>query len=83
MSKLNQDDRDDIATRHYAFPKQRKEPLEDAGHVRTAIARFNQVKDVSDDERDEAWKRIRTAAHKFSVELNETDWRELGKGKKK
>ena len=82
MSTLKQDDRDDISSKQYAFPKQRKEPLEDATHVRNAIARFDQVKDVTDDERDAAWKRIRAAAHKFKVELNETDWRELGKAKK-
>ncbi|MDQ2821013.1 MAG: hypothetical protein M3Y65_11570 [Pseudomonadota bacterium] len=82
MSTLKQDDRDDIASKHYAFPKQGKEPLEDASHVRNAIARFDQVKDVTDAERDAAWKRIRAAAHKFNVELNEADWRDLGKGKK-
>jgi cell division protein FtsX len=82
MSTLKQDDRDDIASKNYAFPKQRKEPLEDATHVRNAIARFDQVKDVTDAERDAAWKRIRAAAKKFDVELNEADWRALGKGKK-
>ena len=81
MSKLDQEDRDDISTRQFAFPKQRKEPLEDARHVRNAVARFDQVKDVTDEERDEAWKRIRAAAKKFDVELNESDWRELGSGK--
>jgi hypothetical protein len=79
MSKLDQEERDDISTRQFAFPKQRKEPLEDASHVRSAIARFKQVKDVSDQERDEAWSRIRAAAKKFDVELNEKDWREIGK----
>jgi len=82
MSKLDQEDRDDISARQFAFPKQRKEPLEDASHVRNAIARFDQVKDVTDHERDEAWKRIRAAAKKFDVEVNESDWRELGAGKK-
>lgn len=82
MSKLDQEDRDDISARQFAFPKQRKEPLEDASHVRNAVARFDQVKDVTDAERDEAWKRIRAAAKKFDVELNESDWRELGSGKK-
>jgi ElaB/YqjD/DUF883 family membrane-anchored ribosome-binding protein len=78
MSKLDQENRDDMSTREFAFPKQRKEPLEDASHVRSAIARFKQVKDVTDSERDEAWKRIRAAAKKFDVELNESDWREIG-----
>ena len=82
MSKLDQENRDDISTRHFAFPKQRKEPLEDASHVRNAIARFDQVKDVTEAEKDAAWKRIRTAAHKFKVEMDETDWREVGKDKK-
>ena len=82
MSKLDQDDRNDISAKQFAFPKQRKEPLEDASHVRNAIARFDQVEDVTDQERDEAWTRIRAAAKKFDVELNEDDWRQLGKGKK-
>lgn len=78
MSKLDQEDRNDISKREFAFPKQRKEPLEDASHVRNAIARFNQVEGVTDQERDEAWKRIRAAAKKFDVEMNEGDWREVG-----
>jgi hypothetical protein len=83
MSKLDQEDRDDISTWQFAFPKQRKEPLEDAAHVRSAVARFNQVKDVTDEERDEAWKHIRAAAKKFGVELDEGDWRDIGSGKKR
>jgi hypothetical protein len=82
MSKLDQDERNDIPNQQYAFPKERKEPLEDAGHVRSAIARFNQVQGVSDQERDEAWKRILAAAKKFDVEVNEKDWREIGSGNK-
>jgi ElaB/YqjD/DUF883 family membrane-anchored ribosome-binding protein len=82
MSKLDQEDRDEIPGREYAFPKQRKEPLEDATHVRNAIARFNQVQGVTDKERDEAWARVRAAAKKFDVEVNEKDWREIGAGGK-
>ena len=78
MTKLDQDDRNEISARNFAFPKQRKEPLEDASHVRNAIARFDQVEGVTDQERDEAWTRIRAAAKKFDVEVNEDDWRELG-----
>ena len=81
MSKLDQEKRDDIPARQFAFPKQRKEPLEDASHVRNAIARFSQVEGVTDQERDEAWTRIRAAARKFDVELGEGGWRELGAGK--
>ena len=82
MSKLDQSDRDHISSRQYAFPKQRKEPLEDASHVRNAVARFDQVEGVSDEEKDEAWKRIEAAAKKFHVKLDEKSWRELGKSKK-
>ena len=81
MSKLDQSDRDELTSRQYAFPKQRKEPLEDARHVRNAVARFNQVEDVTEAERDEAWKRIQTAAKKFNVKLEERSWRELNKTK--
>jgi hypothetical protein len=82
MSRLDEADRDKLSGRQFAFPKQRKEPLEDATHVRNAIARFDQVEDVSDSERDEAWKRIRTAAKKFGVQVEERSWRELGKPKR-
>ncbi|MBB3356901.1 MULTISPECIES: DUF6582 domain-containing protein [unclassified Novosphingobium] len=79
MAKLSTEDRDDLSKGSFAFPKQRKEPLENASHVRNAVARFNQVKDVSDDERDEAWKRIKAAAKKHGVEISEKSWREIGK----
>jgi hypothetical protein len=83
MSKVDQEQRDAMPAREFAFPEQRKEPLEDASHVRNAIARFNQVQDVTDEDRDAAWKRIRAAARKFDVEMDEGDWRELKSGGKK
>lgn len=79
MTTLSEKDRDDLSKREFAFPEQRKEPLEDASHVRNAIARFNQVKGVSDVERDAAWKRILAAAKKFDVEVSEKSWREIGR----
>jgi hypothetical protein len=79
MSKLDAEHRNALDSRQFAFPRQRKEPLENATHVRNAIARFNQVDDVSDAERDEAWKRIKAAAKKFGVEVNEKSWREIGR----
>jgi hypothetical protein len=62
----------------YAFPAKRKEPLNNASHVRNAIARFDQVKDVSDSEREEAFGHIKTAAKKFGVKMTETSWKQLG-----
>jgi hypothetical protein len=61
----------------YAFPEQRKEPIGDAAHVRNAIARFMQVEDVSEQDRDEAWRRIKAAATRFGVEVSEKSWRDL------
>jgi hypothetical protein len=68
---------EDLPDGAFAFPRERKEPLIDASHVRNAVARFNQVEDVTDDERDAAWQRIRRAAGEFGVELHEEDWRQL------
>lgn len=79
MSELDAEDRKELKDSQYAFPKERKEPLEDASHVRNAIARFDQVKGVSDKERDEAFDRIKKAAKKHGVEVHEKSWRELGK----
>lgn len=78
MAHLSAEERDALPAREFAFPKQRKEPIEDAAHVRAAIARFNQVEGVTDAERDEAWKRIQAAAKKFDVEVHEGSWREIG-----
>lgn len=81
MTKLNEQQRDGLADAQFAFEKQRKEPLENASHVRNAVARFNQLEGVTDEERDAAWKRIQGAARKFNVELHETSWREIGRKK--
>ena len=43
-------ERSDLPDSVFAFPKERKEPLTDATHVRNAIARFDQVIDVSDED---------------------------------
>jgi hypothetical protein len=62
----------------FAFPRQRKEPLTDANHVRNALARFDQVEDVSDADRDLAFANIKKAAAYYGVDVHESDWRELG-----
>lgn len=77
MTQLSTDKRNHLDDKKFAFPEQRKEPLENAAHVRNAVARFNQVKDVSDADRDAAWKRIKAAAKQFDVELAESSWHEL------
>jgi hypothetical protein len=77
---LSTAEKDELPESDFAFPKQRKEPLVDAAHVRNAVARFGQVEDVSDQERDAAWKRIRKAAGRSRVEIEADDWRELHRG---
>src|SRR6476620_10547172 len=77
MSKITEATRDHISEEKFAFPEERKEPIHDAEHVRNAIARFNQVKGVSDDERDAAWRRIKAAAKKHGVEVGEKSWHDL------
>jgi hypothetical protein len=62
----------------FAFPHSRKEPITDAAHVRNALARFDQVINVSDAERDLAFANIRKAAQHYGIALHETDWRQLG-----
>jgi hypothetical protein len=66
----------------FAFPGSRKEPITDASHVRSALARFNQVTGVSDAERDQAFANIEKAAKYYNVEMHETDWRQLGRASK-
>lgn len=69
-----------MSAEKFAFPKERKEPLNDASHVRNAVARFDQVEGVSDEERDAAWRRIRSAARKYGVHIEARGWRQLMKG---
>ena len=68
----------DLPDTVYAFPKQRKEPLTDAEHVRNAVARFDQVTGVSDSDRAVAFANIEKAAQHYGVKLSETSWHDLG-----
>ncbi len=70
--------RSDLPDTVFAFPHQRKEPLTDARHVRNAVARFDQVIDVSDADRALAFANIEKAAEYYNVDLSETSWRDLG-----
>jgi hypothetical protein len=74
---LSTAEQNDLPASQFAFPKERKEPLTDARHVRNAIARFDQVEGVSNTERDRAWKRIQAAAKRYGVTVEATSWREL------
>lgn len=54
----------------FAFPKSRKMPLNDAPHVRNAMARFGQVKNVKESERRTAYRKILRAAKKFGIDAS-------------
>ena len=77
--KISTNEQNDLPDSVFAFPKQRKEPLTDASHVRNALARFDQVKDVSDSERDESFANIKKAAKHYDVNIEEESWHDLGK----
>ncbi|HEY1881702.1 MAG TPA: DUF6582 domain-containing protein [Candidatus Cybelea sp.] len=70
--------RSDLPASVFAFPKQRKEPMTDARHVRNAVARFDQVTDASAEDRELAFANIKKAARHYGVDLGEGSWQELG-----
>jgi hypothetical protein len=62
----------------FAFPKERKEPLTDASHVKNAIARFDQTISISNEDRELAFANIKKAAKYYGVDMTEKNWKELG-----
>jgi hypothetical protein len=62
----------------FAFPQQRKEPMTDASHVRNAIARFDQVKGVSEEDRKLAFANLKAAAKHFGIDMPEDSVKDLG-----
>ncbi len=76
---LDTKDRKELPDSAYAFPEQRKEPITDASHVKNALARFDQVEGVSDEDRDLAFANIKKAAKHYGIDVEEKSWRDLGK----
>jgi len=77
--QLSTADKNDLPDSVFAFPKQRKEPLTDASHVRNALSRFDQVTDATDVDREQAFANIKRAAKHYGVEVTESSWKDLGK----
>jgi hypothetical protein len=77
--ELSARDRKALPTHVFAFPNQRKEPLTDTVHVQNALARFDQIQNISDDDRDLAFANLQKAAAYYSVHLKEKSWRNLSK----
>ena len=76
---LSSKEREKLPDDVFAFPKQRKEPLTDARHVQNALARFDQVEGVSDEDRELAFSNIKKAARHYGLNVEESDWHQLGK----
>ena len=76
--RLSTADKDLLPATAFAFARTRKEPMTDATHVRDAMARFNQVRGVTDPERDLAFANIQKAASHFDIQMKETDWHQFG-----
>ena len=76
--RLSTADKATLPVTAFAFPRARKEPMTNAAHVRDAMARFNQVRDVTDAERDLAFANFQKAASHFAIKIKETDWHQLG-----
>ncbi|HTU85774.1 MAG TPA: DUF6582 domain-containing protein [Solirubrobacteraceae bacterium] len=74
-------ERSDLPDSVFAFPSERKEPLTDASHVRDALARFDQVEGVSDEQRALAFENIKRAAEHYGVHVSESKWQDLGSRK--
>ena len=78
QGELSGKEKKDLPESVFAFPKERKEPITDASHVKNALARFDQVKDVSDADRDLAFANIKKAAEYYKIDVHESSWQELG-----
>jgi hypothetical protein len=77
--ELDTSDRRRLPDSAYAFPAKRREPLTDASHVRNAVARFDQVEGVTDEERVQAFANIKKAAEHYQVDVSADRWQDLGK----
>ena len=75
--RVNHSGRGALPASAFAFPAERKEPLTDPTHVRSAVARFSQVQGVSDSERMQAFANIKAAAAYFGVTVGAKSWHDL------
>ncbi len=64
---LTEKERDKLPDQKFAYPEGQKLPINDAEHVRNALARFNQT-DLPADKKGEVLGRICSAAKKFGIE---------------
>ena len=82
MAELSTRERDKLPERDFAYVDSEGGehlPIHDASHVRNALARFDQVEDVSDADRELAFANIKKAAAHYDIDVEARSWHELGK----
>ncbi len=76
MAKLTERQRDDLPDSAFAYiddAGERHLPINDAEHIRNAIARFDQTDFEDAPSKERARKRIVAAARKHDIEVEESD----------
>jgi hypothetical protein len=76
MAELNTKQRDKLRSRQFAYVDSKGEghlPLNDAAHVRNAMARFNQTEFESAAAKERARRKIRAAAKRYAIEMDTGD----------
>lgn len=72
MATLDTKDRDKLRSSQFAYVDTKGEehlPINDAAHVRNAIARFNQTEFESKAAKERARKKILSAAKRYDIEV--------------
>lgn len=76
MAELNAKRRGRLRSNQFAYVDSKGEehlPLNDASHVRNAMARFNQTEFESAAAKERARRKIRAAAKKYEIEVDSDD----------
>jgi HK97 family phage major capsid protein len=71
---LSSKERDDMSASEFAWVDQNGDghlPVNDAGHTRAAMARFNQTQFPNSSVRARAWRKILAAAERFGIEVED------------
>jgi hypothetical protein len=74
MPELDAEDRDDLRSTQFAYVDSdggEHLPINDASHVRNAMARFNQTDFESKAAKERARKKILAAARRYDIEVDE------------
>lgn len=66
-AELSAEERNNLKASQFGLPEERKFPLTDAKHVRSAISYFHTC---PEDKKAQLAKRIKSAAKKFGVEIS-------------